>query len=152
MCLSLYRGEHSIFQDKVRKAKKKILCWKIYDISGFPLSRRLRSPYKNQYVTGPGKVISNRKGTALTRLEIEGIQVCRGIHVYTKKEIAEIFISYISKYKKWINGVTVPTVTRGVLVPVWCDPKDFVAESFDENEAVFTKVTITKHAFKNAIK
>jgi len=145
MCLYMYREwknlkpqkpqtypPKSTFRRRLRRSKK-VLCWKVYCVSrkGY-----LISPYLDQYIYSPGDIISNRKDTKLTEGESSFARINKGIHVYTDKEMAKM--SYVFNDR--------------IVAPVWCDKKDFVAESSNRQEAVFTKVTITKHAFQEAIK
>jgi len=142
MCLYMYREwknlkpqkpqihpPKSTFRRRLRRSKK-VLCWKLYCKE----NAYLKSPFFSIDITKPGKIVSNRKSTKLNKMSERYSAVHRGIHVFLDKKVA--------KSNVWGNRV---------LVPVWCDKKDFVAESSNRQEAVFTKVTITKHAFQEAI-
>ena len=114
MCLTLKTT-------KTRRTKP-FVAWKI-------LSTSVRSSKLcSWYFTGKlwkerTFVKSNRKEKKLTTREVWRDQVYKGIHVYLKKPACNSF-----------------NVVRGGLVyPVVCDPKDFVASGY-HSQAVFMKV------------
>lgn len=132
MCLP-YNHENT--ENFKKKKVKSIMCYKLLEKRKQKNKFILVSPiyYTKRWL--PGECRSNRRSKSVSNSEIR-YGVDKGIHVYLTKRAAE------NNKSSW-----------EVLVKVTCYLKDFIAcSNSDYNEAVFTKVYLSKEEYDKAVK
>jgi hypothetical protein len=123
-----------------------ITCYKVYGVriqrpydNDGETKKYLVSPYfpnkKGSVIDEPQVVTADRSGIKMTARETRKGHVDKGIHVFVNKKAAKHSAALL-----WIH--------KGVVMPVKCKKKDFVAASKKHNqsawEAVFKRVEITQ--------
>ena len=142
MCLYINQARTKEIEEKLKNSpRQQCIFWKVYS----------RVNWKNQFSSGTflrplyypktgkvsfGRIFSCRPYKKITENEKDTNRIDYGIHVYITKKKA------IAHYTSSLNPV---------LVPVICELKDFIAAGND-NDAVFTKVRLTKRSYQKAIK
>ena len=130
MCLSI---NYIITKERQKKPKDSVIVAYKY-LSVRVTAMRKKFLYSFHY---PGKSwtagerSSNRKTNQLTQKEVLMGMVTKGIHVFTRRP-----------------KLNIPYGT--VVIAVRCKMEDFIAASYDE--MVFSKVSVSEHAYKSAIK
>jgi len=138
MCLEIDAAKTKKLRAKLKKHGK-LTLWKVYDRMVRPRGDYLLSMIQGMRISAPGVVHSDRRRVELSLVEQDWHEVGIGIHVYLSKNAAKNQLIFANR----------------TIVPVVCHAQHFVAAGEDRtcnDSAVFTQVTITRSAFKNAFK